>query len=211
MKFLQQASSNLVPILARILLFLAFVPTGWHHAMEQTLFTGAEAARIRELGIASAPHGFAGGTQMASLQDTPPLPAVAMDAQGVQARSLHELTLFFDGRGLPKPMILAWTVTIFELIGGALVLAGLFTRLWSGGLAIWALGLFVVSTPSLGEAFASFWKPTDPAAAMPRTLALSQLGLLVLALWVTASGAGRFSLDGLIFKGRGGDGGSDDE
>ena len=211
MKLLKQASSNLVPILARILLFLAFVPTGWHHAMEQTLFTGAEAARIRELGIASAPRGVGSNAHLASLQDTPPIPASAAGAQGVQARSLHELTLFFDARGLPKPTVLAWTVTIFELIGGSLVLLGLFTRLWSSGLALWALGLFVVSTPSIGDAFASFWKPTDPAAAMPRTLALSQLGLLVLALWITAAGAGRYSLDGLIFKGRGGDDGSDDE
>jgi len=210
MKLLRQASSNLVPILARILIFLAFVPTGWHHAMEQTLFTGADAARIRELGIASAPRGMAGDARLASLQDTPPVPAAAADAQGVQARSLHELTLFFDARSLPKPELLAWTVTIFELVGGALVLVGLFTRIWSGGLALWALGLFLVSTPSIGESFAAFWKPTDPAAAMPRTLALSQLGLMVLALWITAAGAGRFSLDGLIFKGRGGDDGADE-
>ena len=53
-KFSQQAAANVVPLLARILIFLAFVPTGWHHAMQQTVFTGDQAARLREIGIVAA-------------------------------------------------------------------------------------------------------------------------------------------------------------
>ena len=53
-KFSQQAAANIVPLLARILIFLAFVPTGWHHAMQQTVFTGDSAARLRELEVVSS-------------------------------------------------------------------------------------------------------------------------------------------------------------
>ena len=201
-KFSQQAAANIVPLLARILIFLAFVPTGWHHAMQQTVFTGDAAARLREIGIVSADANAGPGTYVA-LQDAPPLTSPAIDMAGVQTRALHQLTLFFDGLRLPKPEIWAWTVTVFELIGGSLVLIGLFTRLWTGGLVLWSLALFV-STPTVATAFGAIWSPTDPTATLPRAMALSQLTLLVLALGLTLTGAGKLSLDGFIFRGRGG-------
>ena len=122
---------------------------------------------------------------------------------GVQTRALHQLTLFFDGLRLPKPEIWAWTATVFELIGGSLVLIGLFTRLWTGGLVLWSLALFL-STPTVAAAFGAIWSPTDPTATLPRAMALSQLTLLVLALGLTLTGAGKLSLDGFIFRSRGG-------
>ena len=204
-KFSQQAAANVVPLLARILIFLAFVPTGWHHAMQQTVFTGDQAARLREIGIVSANANAGPGTYAALHQDAPPLTAPAIDMAGVQTRALHQLTLFFDGLRLPKPAIWAWTVTSFELIGGGLALIGLFTRLWTGGLALWALALFL-STPTVAGAFGAIWSPTDPAAVLPRAMAVSQLALVVLALGLTLTGAGKLSLDGFIFRGRGGDG-----
>ena len=207
-KFSQQAAANVVPLLARILIFLAFVPTGWHHAMQQTVFTGDQAARLREIGIVSANANAGPGTYAALHQDAPPLTAPAIDMAGVQTRALHQLTLFFDGLRLPKPAIWAWTVTSFELIGGSLALIGLFTRLWTGGLALWALALFL-STPTVAGAFGAIWSPTDPAAVLPRAMAVSQLALVVLALGLTLTGAGKLSLDGYIFRGRGGD--SDEE
>jgi uncharacterized membrane protein YphA (DoxX/SURF4 family) len=202
-KFSQQAAANIVPLLARILIFLAFVPTGWHHAMQQTVFTGDAAARLREIGIVSADANAGPGTYVAFHQDAPPLASPAIDMAGVQTRALHQLTLFFDGLRLPKPEIWAWAVTVFELIGGSLVLIGLFTRLWTGGLVLWSLALFV-STPTVATAFGAIWSPTDPTATLPRAMALSQLTLLVLALGLTLTGAGKLSLDGFIFRGRGG-------
>lgn len=202
-KFSQQAAANIVPLLARILIFLAFVPTGWHHAMQQTVFTGDAAARLREIGIVSADANAGPGTYVAFHQDAPPLTSPAIDMAGVQTRALHQLTLFFDGLRLPKPEIWAWAVTVFELIGGSLVLIGLFTRLWTGGLVLWSLALFV-STPTVATAFGAIWSPTDPTATLPRAMALSQLTLLVLALGLTLTGAGKLSLDGFIFRGRGG-------
>ena len=208
-KFSQQAAANVVPLLARILIFLAFVPTGWHHAMQQTVFTGDAAVRLREIGIVSADTGLGTTAYVAYHQDAPPLTAAPADGGvGVQTRALHQLTLFFDSVRLPKPEIWAWTVTVFELIGGSLVLIGLFTRLWTSGLVLWSLALFI-STPTVAAAFGAIWSPTDPAATLPRAMALSQLALLVLALGLTLTGAGKLSLDGFIFRGRGG--GEDEE
>jgi uncharacterized membrane protein YphA (DoxX/SURF4 family) len=171
--------------------------------MQQTVFTGDAAARLREIGIVSADANAGPGTYVAFHQDAPPLTSPAIDMAGVQTRALHQLTLFFDGLRLPKPEIWAWAVTVFELIGGSLVLIGLFTRLWTGGLVLWSLALFV-STPTVATAFGAIWSPTDPTATLPRAMALSQLTLLVLALGLTLTGAGKLSLDGFIFRGRGG-------
>lgn len=209
-KFSQQAAANVVPLLARILIFLAFVPTGWHHAMQQTVFTGDAAVRLREIGVVSADTGFGATTYVAFHQDAPPLTAVPAEVGGVQTRALHQLTLFFDSLRLPKPHVWAWAVTVFELIGGSLILIGLFTRLWTGGLVLWSLALFI-STPTVAAAFGAIWSPTDPTATLPRAMALSQLSLLVLALGLTLTGAGKLSLDGFIFRGRGGGGGDDEE
>lgn len=208
-KFSQQAAANVVPLLARILIFLAFVPTGWHHAMQQTVFTGDSAVRLREIGVVSADNGLGTTTYVAYRQDAPPLTAPPADVGGVQTRALHQLTLYFDSIRLPKPVVWAWAVTVFELIGGTLVLIGLFTRLWTGGLVIWSLALFL-STPTIAGAFSAIWSPTDPAATLPRTVAMSQLALIVLTLGLTLTGAGKLSLDGFIFRGRGGEGGDEE-
>ena len=54
MKKAHHFASNAVPLLARILLCLAFIPAGWHHAMNWTQFQGAEAERLQQLGVTSA-------------------------------------------------------------------------------------------------------------------------------------------------------------
>jgi putative oxidoreductase len=209
-KFSQQAAANVVPLLARILLFLAFVPTGWHHAMEQSVFSGDQAIRLRELGIAStSASAYLDGTQGVSLQETPPLPAEA-GGMAFQTRSLHELTLVFDGLRLPRPQAWAWTVTVFELIGGSLLVVGLLSRVWAGGIALWAVALLFLSNASIGASFMAIWSPTDANSVFLRTLALSQLALIVIALGITLTGPGKLSVDGLIFKGRGGDDGGDE-
>ncbi len=203
MKFSQQAAANVVPFLARVLLFLAFVPAGWHHAMQFTDFTGSHAGRLRDLGIVSATAPFDSEhdvVHVAWQQDAPPLPPEAVEALGMQTRSLHELTLVFDDLRLPRPEIWAWTVTVFELVGGSLLLVGMFSRAWAAGLSVWSLALLYLSTPSIPDTFFALWTPTDPNALLPRALALSLLAIFVIALGVMLTGPGKFSLDGLIFR-----------
>lgn len=200
MRVVDSARSNLIPLLARVLLFLAFVPIGWHHAMEQGLFTDAQAARLRELGVATAESDApaivrtAGRSPQESTEE-PPLVADGWAPAGVEARALHELTLTLDRIGLPGPHIGAWVLTVFELVGGALLLVGLFSRLWAGGLFVWLLAIFaLVSWPAVRGT----WFFTTPEPAL--SVAISQLALAVLALLVVTAGGGRWSLDGQIFR-----------
>jgi uncharacterized membrane protein YphA (DoxX/SURF4 family) len=129
----------------------------------------------------------------------------------LNTRSLHELTLVFDTHGLPRPEIWAWTVTAFELFGGSLILLGLFTRLWAMGLTVWAIALLLLNTPSGAIAWDSIWQTTDPNLAAVRTLVLMQLSLIVLAASLLLTGAGKLSLDGVIFGGGGKGGGKGGE
>ena len=97
-------------------------------------------------------------------------------------------------------------LTVFELVGGALLLVGLFSRLWAGGLFVWLVAIFaLVSWPSVRGT----WFFTTPEPAL--SVAISQLALAVLALLVVTAGAGRWSLDGQIFRRAESAGDDDDE
>ena len=238
MKKTSQRATTFVQLLARIVLFLAFVPTGWHHAMHIGNFSGEAGARLRELGIVSmqgwTDHGAGmqrtsadspteDGTGMPRTDalvfvrvarqgaEAPSIPTDAANAMDFNTRSLHELTLVFDTHGLPRPEIWAWTVTAFELFGGSLILLGLFTRLWAMGLTVWAIALLLLNTPSSAIAWDSIWQTTDPNLAAVRTLVLMQLSLIVLAASLLLTGAGKLSLDGVIFGGGGKGGGKGGE
>jgi uncharacterized membrane protein YphA (DoxX/SURF4 family) len=202
MKKAHHFASNAVPLLARILLCLAFIPAGWHHAMNWTQFQGAEAERLRQLGVTSAIVGQS-GEALVRLEANDA--AQQTGGSVLQARSLHELTLELDRKGMPKPYIAAWVVAVFELIGGGLLLIGLFSRVWAGGIAFWAVALFGLSSWQ-AMSWGDLWATTVPARA-------SMIGLVTiatLALWIAFSGAGAFSLDAMIFRRGGGGGGGDD-
>ena len=50
-------------------------------------------------------------------------------------RNLAGTAAFLDGLGVPVPMVSAFLVAFFETFGGALLVIGLLTRIWSAGLA----------------------------------------------------------------------------
>jgi len=219
MKKAHHFASNAVPLLARILLFLAFVPSGWHHAMNWTEFTGPQAERLRELGVSSpvtrGPKDTLVHLDKVSLNAAKAAgsaretaaPQAYDDASGVlQARSLHELTLDFDQRGMPKPFIAAWVVAIFELVGGGLLLLGLMSRVWAAGIAFWAIALFGLSGLH-GVNWADLWATTVPM----RTSMISLILVATLALGIAFAGPGSFSLDALVFRRGGGGGGGEGE
>jgi uncharacterized membrane protein YphA (DoxX/SURF4 family) len=209
MKKFHHFASNAVPLLARILLFLAFVPTGWHHAMNWTEFQGPQADRLRALGVTSALTRNTGEelVRYETIEQSAPADGSAYEPV-LHARSLHELTLTFDERGMPKPQIAAWVVSVFELVGGGLLLIGLFSRVWAGGIAFWAIGLFGLFAWH-GHSWADLWATNVPS----RASMLSLITIATLALGIAFSGAGAFSLDAFIFRrgGAGGGGGGGDE
>ncbi|MBO6718194.1 MAG: DoxX family protein [Rhizobiaceae bacterium] len=95
---------------------------------------------------------------------------------------------YFARLGLPLPMLAAWGVGLFELAGGALLIAGFLTRPAAALLAAFAL----VAT------FLGHYGQGDDAmlAFMHRQMLVKDIavagGLIVLAI----QGAGRFSVDG---------------
>jgi putative oxidoreductase len=95
--------------------------------------------------------------------------------------------------GIPYPDILVWGAIAFELVGGLMLVAGLYAR-WV------ALALFFY-TFTLALIFHAYWTLSDPAAA--RTDANSFFGHLSMMggmLFVVAFGAGAYSVDALMAR-----------
>lgn len=210
----------IVPLLARVVLCAAFMTAGWTKLMHTQEFTGDAARILLERGFVEMPRAAATPAAWvpAAVDDAsppaaapaapapprandanPPIPANAT----VEAKRLHNVTVMLVQKGFQGrvPGILAWSWALVELVGGTLLLVGLFSR-------IWALGLVVI----IGSAFyaSSFPLFADPgvfgiAADMTNNYGLfhqvyAQLGLLVLALCVMLAGPGPVSLDRLIFR-----------
>ncbi|MFM1805487.1 MAG: hypothetical protein RL136_2366, partial [Planctomycetota bacterium] len=194
MKKAHHFASNLVPLLARILLFLAFVPAGWHHAMDWTQFQGGDAERLQQLGVQTTLSG-PNGQALVHYGQADIDPTDGRYADTVHARSLHELTLALDDRGVPRAHVAAWVIAVVELIGGGMLLVGLFSRVWAAGIAFWSVALFGLTT----------WHAVDWGSVWSATIAsrASAFGLMtigVLSLGLAFGGAGAFSLDALIFR-----------
>ena len=57
---------------------------------------------------------------------------------------------FLGSLGLPAPLALAWAVTLLELVGGAMLIVGLLTRLVAGLMVLELIGAIVLVTGSRG-------------------------------------------------------------
>lgn len=141
-------------------------------------------------------------------QDNPAVEASTAPSTAVQAlppgkykaQALHQITLMLHQNNIPQPVWMARLAAFTELIGGAMILLGLFSRIWGLGLAI-AMGMafYLVSI-----------KMNNVVGVDPRTLAENgdafstaalQLSLFVLAFGVFLAGAGPLSLDRMLFGG----------
>jgi putative oxidoreductase len=199
MKKAQVLAANIVPVLARLLLCLAFLPAGWHHVMDYTEFQGAEAERLRVLGVNATVTRASSETLVTYGSHGEP---VESSGGVLPARSLHELTLSFDARGMPRPQIAAWIVGVIELVGGGLILVGLLSRVWGVGIALWSIALFGLSG-GVQLSWGDMWATSVPLRA-------SLFGLITIAtlsLFIACTGPGAYSFDALIFKKGGGGGG----
>ena len=57
---------------------------------------------------------------------------------------------FLGSLGLPAPLALAWAVTLLELVGGAMLIVGLLTRLVAGLMVVELVGAILLVTGSIG-------------------------------------------------------------
>jgi uncharacterized membrane protein YphA (DoxX/SURF4 family) len=130
-----------------------------------------------------------------------PNPVQATSGGAHRAPGMYKIALLVDSAGWPAPVRLAQVAAFTELIGGALLLVGLFSRIWGLGLAIsMGVAFYLVTVPMYGV-FA-----THPFEFAENTEAFNtmycQLGLFVLAFGVFLTGPGKMSLDNLLFGGR---------
>ena len=101
--------------------------------------------------------------------------------------NLEQVTGFFASLGIPAPELQAPFVASIEFLCGALLLAGLATRL----AAVPLMGVMVVA---LSTALA------DQIEGLSDLLGLSEFCYAVMLAWLALRGAGSFSLDALVAR-----------
>ena len=102
-----------------------------------------------------------------------------------KVHNLAKVAAFFAELHIPAPALQATFVSYVELLGGALVLVGLFAR--------WA------SVPLIGSmAVAILTAKADEVHGLPDLFGLVEWTYLVLFAWIALAGPGRPSLDYLL-------------
>lgn len=227
----QFAATNVLPLLARVVLCYAFLPQGWNNLMRDVEYTAYDAQRLRELGVRGitdpdprqadvalgalrgwepqdaeaprspepAPQEAAAAPSAAPAAEPPPAarPAAPAATAPLTQRGLYTLALLADRARLPFPTETAWAVAGVQLVGGACILLGLFSRVWGLLLGVIIAGLFVTTSLPVIKSSGPF-----ALAVHAQNLVLAQLGLFVLALGTFLVGPGALSLDRAIFRSR---------
>jgi len=103
-----------------------------------------------------------------------------------KVHNLAKVAAFFAELHIPAPALQATFVSYVELIGGGLVLVGLFARL--------------ASLPLIGSmAVAILTAKADEVHGLPDLFGLVEWTYLAMFVWIALAGPGRASLDHLIF------------
>src|SRR5215470_14967742 len=114
------------------------------------------------------------------------LVAVFFDTGWGKVHNLAQVTSFFTELGIPFPAAQAAFVSGVELVGGTLILLGLFTRL--------------AALPLMGTMVVAILTAKRPEIDGIRSLlAFDESTYLAGFLWLFVAGAGKASLDWLIF------------
>lgn len=106
-------------------------------------------------------------------------------------RHFDNVVGFFQGLGIPVPAFHAGLVASMEAIGGIMLMLGLFTRFFAGGLSVtMVVALLTADTADFLASWngASDLSPTD----------VTPFVFLLFLLWLVFFGAGTLSLDALL-------------
>lgn len=131
---------------------------------------------------------------------------IIIDAQATPDDSGRALLPSFMGHG-KWPRWIAIAVGVIELVGGVMMVIGLFTRLWALGLAgvmigaLWmtSIGPVVIMNEPGWPSFMPFLPAVQDFSQSAWQTWLWQFALLCVALSVACLGAGRPSLDHFLF------------
>jgi putative oxidoreductase len=103
-----------------------------------------------------------------------------------KVHSLEKVTAFFTDLGIPAPAFQATMVSFVELIGGALLVIGLASRL--------------AALPLIASmAVAILTAQREQVHGLPDLFGLVEWTYLALLLWVAIAGPGKISLDHVLF------------
>ena len=182
-------------LLARIVLFLAFLPMGLSQLGEVD-FTGEEATRVERL-MNPIPAQPTPVTEV-SLQADETVSEGIPTRDSIKARKLYAIALHIESAGLGSPVLFAWIAVLVAVIGSGLILIGVLSRVWALGLVVIATGNFMIgSMPEVSAStFALFSMPTEIFNAF-----IAQIGTFALAVIILLCGPGGLSLDRLLFGG----------
>ncbi len=103
----------------------------------------------------------------------------------VKLHNLQQMIENFAGWGIPFPEVLTPFVSAVELIGGLLLLLGLFTRLAAVPLAF----VMVVAIATV------LWPDVD---SLDTLLGFSESAYLVIFIWLAVAGPGSISIDRVL-------------
>jgi uncharacterized membrane protein YphA (DoxX/SURF4 family) len=190
------ATSQFLPLLARLFLCAAFLPMGWQKTFGMTTYSGRDAQVLRAAGV--RPDGLDWNLAKPGTVLAPE----SQDGAPLEARSLYRVSLRCAEAGMPSPAVLGWATALTELCGAVMMGVGLFARLAGFALAVvmgvafWLTGVSSLAWSMPMEDYLRTW---------------TQAGLLFMSLTVLLAGPGRLSIDGVVGglprTGRGGSGG----
>jgi putative oxidoreductase len=104
-----------------------------------------------------------------------------------KVNDLDQVTSFFTSLGIPAPAFHATLVSVVELVGGGLLIAGLATRFAAVPLAI----TMIVATLTA---------QLPHATSAIDVLATVEVAYLIVFVWIAIAGAGPISIDHVLAK-----------
>lgn len=224
---------SLSPLFLRLMLAVIFLQAGLGKILATHEVSPADAAILEKMGVTVAAQAAAPATPTdpAAAPATEQPAATPTEAGApVKVRRVYALALGIHHAAYPEPLEggakvralwpadlaaagwprrLAWAVTLTEVVGGACLLLGVLTRVWAlalAGVMVGAMWLTQIG-PAIqkGETVLGVLPAYDVWGADWQFLWI-QFALLMSSLALLFLGAGRLSIDALLFGGGRGDG-----
>ena len=200
MSLSQNASLQLAPLIARIILVTIVLPAGYVSIFRTSNFTNPDAARIEAMGTpATMIENSVEKIKPVALRvhttgDTDKDESEKSSAGDHSMRNLNHFILRLDDSKVPQPLIVGWVCAIAELVGGIVLLVGLFTRWFALLLLIGgAFHMWLMTWPQIRGALPWDWQVGTMHAFS------TALTTVFISFSLVLTGPGRFSLDRLLF------------
>ena len=206
MSLSQNASLELAPLFARIVLAVIVLPAGYVSIFRTSNFSNQDAARIEAMGspvqmiqdsvekIKPVSLRTNVSDETASQDGDKKVDTEKSNSGGNTMRNLNHFVLRLDDCKVPQPLIVGWVCAIAEIVGGFILLVGLLTRWFSLLLLIGGVfHIWLITWPQVRNVLPWDWQQDK------MHLFASALTAVLMSLSLLLTGPGRFSLDRLIF------------